>query len=213
MAACQKSVGIHSVRRAGHQGAVVFSLFELQVVELVRQHDVDLVDLISQYFIQRPQHEGVAFLHLIQVREQACAGETAVTGQDTVAALSPDGKRTARDMSDRDLQDRVVGTVVDGQEAIDLLDLDISHDPGAGDVQLPFIVRGLRRVELPEDAACSDPAVILPGALEHLIIEFIADVCDAVRIVCDGPGLMEAVPVVADTGIQHQGQPGKEDQD
>ena len=84
----QQPMGIYAIWRAGDEGAVILAFDNLQSGGLLRLDDQYLIDLIGQHLIENPEHEYRAFLQLIEVGEQLCAGQTAMTGQNAMGALS-----------------------------------------------------------------------------------------------------------------------------
>ena len=89
-----------------------------------------------------------------------------MAGEDAVGALAAHGQGAALDVADGDLQDAVVGAVVDGQGAADFLDVDIAHDAASVDVQLTEVIRPLLVGECHRAAAVGcDSLVIGPGVI------------------------------------------------
>ena len=80
VAAHQQAVGVDAVRCTGDQCAKVLPFLNFKFVQLIRQYNADLVDLIGQRFIQHMQHKAVTCFHLIQAGEQLGARKAAVTG-------------------------------------------------------------------------------------------------------------------------------------
>ena len=108
-------------------------------------------------------------------------------------------------MTDRNLKNGFICSVIDRKRNLDAGDINISHDAGSGDVQdtvvgcqflicqiktawffCQIVVKGLR---------------FRPHAVEFLFVH----VCDLSRISCDCPCLMERVPPVTETRICNQG--------
>ena len=101
----------------------------------MRFHDVDLVHLIGQNFVQHTEHKGISFRQLVQIGEQLRRRQSPMAGNHAVGAGTTYGEGTALDMADGDLQHRVLSAMVDRQGDPDGGDLDIAHDAVAGDVQ------------------------------------------------------------------------------
>ena len=56
---------VDAVGGAGHQGDIIHPLGGKQLVDLSRQHNGDLIDLIGQHPIQHPQDEIAALMNLL----------------------------------------------------------------------------------------------------------------------------------------------------
>ena len=101
--------------------------------------------------------ERIALLQLVQAGEQPGAGQSGMPGHHRMRGLAAHRQRTARDMAGRDLQDALVGAVVDRQAHLDAGDGHIAHHTRAGDVEhalvIPFLGIG------------HDPTVVLVLAL------------------------------------------------
>ena len=115
-------------------------------------------------------------------------------------------------MAHGDLQHALVHAVVDGQRDLELRDLDVAHDAGTGNIQQRLILRqifpGLPQRVFP----LGQPLVISLGSRPHLVVIIIVQRGHALGVGGDGVGLVEGVPVVADAGVQQQGEPCQEDQ-
>ena len=110
-------------------------------------------------------------------------------------------------MADGDLQDGILRAMVDGQAHVNFGNLDIAHDPLTGYVQQAFVFGLLLLGEEEAVAATTQVPVILPGGVPDGVIAGVVESGHVFGVGGDGAGLVEGVPVVADGGVQQQGQP------
>ena len=108
------------------------------------------------------------------------------------------------------LQNRILRAVVNGQAHVDFRDLDIAHDPLAGDVQKAFVFRLLFFGEGIAAVPVQQPFIIGPGGLPKGLVTGLIQGGHVFGVGGNGFGLVEGVPVVTDGGVQQQGQPYKE---
>ena len=73
VSAHQEAVRVNPVWRAGDEGRLVFAMVECEFAQIVRQHDIDLVDLVGVRLPQHMEGERVAGAQLVEVAEQ-CRG-------------------------------------------------------------------------------------------------------------------------------------------
>ena len=71
-----------------------------------------------------------------------------MSGKDTVRARAADRETGSLEMSDADLQDSRVNTVIHGELYPDFSDINIAHDAGSGDIKCCFIaVDAVRQIK------------------------------------------------------------------
>ena len=102
--------------------------------------------------------------------------------------------------------------MIDGQGAVNTGNLDIAHNAQAGNIQQLFIGRFLLLRQQVGIVPLQKGCVIGGSRLPKGLILVLVQAGDLLGIDRDGPGLVLGVPVIADGGIQQQGQPKKEDQ-
>ena len=105
MAANQQPVGIDTIGSAGDEGAIIPALFDIEVLKLVWKDCTDLIDLIGEGFVKYAYHKSIAVVKQIEVAEELCTGQSAVSGEDAVGRFTADREGTALDMTDGDLED------------------------------------------------------------------------------------------------------------
>ena len=81
----------------GGNHALLFrvAFYDLDVVDLIWQHHLDLINLIGQHLAQNRDGKGIAHFHFVQIRKQFCMRQTAVGGKDTMGAFAAYGQRCA----------------------------------------------------------------------------------------------------------------------
>ena len=89
----QKPVGVDAVRRACDQGAQILAFFNLEVREILRLYDPDMVHLVGEGLIEDRHREGVSFPELIEVCKKPRRGKSPVPGKQAVGALSAHRQR------------------------------------------------------------------------------------------------------------------------
>ena len=104
-------------------------------------------------------------------------------------------------MSDRNLKNRAVCAVVDGEHHVDLLDLDVTHNPGSADVQFLLVFFLLFVGQFPVETSLRESSVILPRAVQDLLVILGVHIRDLLRVGSDCPCLVEGVPVVREGWI------------
>ena len=134
MATNQKPMGIDPKGGAGYKGTQILAFLQPQIGGVVRQHGVDLVNLIGQDFIQHLQIEGVPNFQLVQVGKHLLACKTGVTGEDGVGAAAANGQGTANEMPHAPVQGFLIRAMVDRQGYPQLGNMNIAHGSGAGEV-------------------------------------------------------------------------------
>ena len=139
MSSYQESVGIYAVGRAGHQSTKILIFLDCQERYVVWVHYSYLINLVSQGFVQYPEHKYISLFQLIDISEQFGRGKSSVPGNNAVRAFSPDRDGGAFNMSDRGLQNLFIGSVVDRQRHSYFGDLNISHYSFSGDIEQFFI--------------------------------------------------------------------------
>ena len=92
MSTDQQSVGIDTVGGTGKHGAIVLTLADHEAVYLMRLYNEDLIYLIGQDLVQNTEHKQVSLADLVQVGKELGAGQTPVSGNNTMGALSTYGK-------------------------------------------------------------------------------------------------------------------------
>lgn len=209
MTADQKAVGIHTVGCAGHEGDLVLTGDDGELVGLGGENDKDLLDLVGEDFIQHVDGEGVALDDLVKVGEKPCARQAAMPGNDGMGGRTADGKAGALDMSGRNLKNALGGAVVNGQLHVDIGDGNIAHDAGAGDIEDVVIARnfvkiGKRCIERGE------LAVIVAGFGEHLVVLLVVKLGDRFLVAGNDMGRHVLVPPIGEGRIEHHGESHEE---
>ena len=202
MAANQQAVRVDGVGCAGDQGTQVLPRNNAQIPRLLRQDDADLIHLVGQHLVQRPDDEGITLGQLVDIGEQTGRRQTTVSGQDTMGTRAADGQRRALDVADGDLQDAVIRAMINGQGAADLLYFNIPDDTASVNIQL-FLVLGplfLREIG-PAATRLGDLLVVGVGALQQFFITVLVHVGHRFRVVDHDLGLPVTVPPVRDGRI------------
>ena len=130
-----------------------------------------------------------------------------------MGAFAAHGQAGPFQMAHGDLQDRFLRTMIDGQRAINAGDFNIAHDAKTGHIQkllVFFLLCVAQKVGVVP--FCQRRIVGLCGGPDFVIL-ILVQICDFLGICGNGPGLVEGVPVIADRGVQQQGQPCKKDQE
>ena len=213
VSADKKTMGVDPVGGTGYQCTVVLSRFDQEILGVVRFHDGDFVHLVGKDLVEDTEQEDVPFRKFVQIGEKFGAGETSVTGDDAVVSGAAHGKACPFQMSHGDLQNGFGGAVVDGEGAADGRDLHVAHDAVAGEIQVGVVGRFLFLREKVGGCAAVKGQVVGFGFLPDAGVFFLIDVCHFFGVGSDGPGLGEGVPVIADCGVQQQGQPCKENKE
>ena len=185
MPADQHAVAVDAVGRAGDECAEILSLFNFQVVQGFREHDPDLVDLVGVGLVQDGEREGITLCHLAQIRKKLCAGKTAVAGKRTVAPRASDRKTRLFQVSDGDLQDLLVRTVIQREFDVDLRNVDISHDAGSREIQKAQVFFSLFLGHVPLDPCLGKTVIIVFSGADRLRVLRRVQVRHALHIACD----------------------------
>ena len=115
------------------------------------------------------QGKCIPHLHFIQCRKKLCGRQSPVTGKDRVRAFAADGERASRHVPCRNLQDALVHAVIDRQLHMNLRNLQIAHNSGAGDIQFPVIPGKLRIIRVkPVRRLIPQPGIVDMGGPPHL---------------------------------------------
>lgn len=209
----QQTVRVDAVGRAGHERDQVLSLLDLQSRDLGRQHDRDLVDLIGVRLVKNPNDEGIPLDQLVEVREELGRWKSPVTGQDGVRAFPADGKRASFDMAGGDLKDGVGHAVVDRKRDLDLLDFDIAHDAGSGDVEDLVIFEIFTLCWRESGVGVGEGLIVGSGFFQNPIFLVGTHVIDGFGVVRDGSCGVKGVPPVGERRIEHDAQSQNQNED
>lgn len=117
-----------------------------RVLDLLRQDDGNLIDLIGQQAVQHRDGEGVPCLEPVKVREQHRTGQTAVGRQYAVGGRAAHRQARTLEMADADLQHAVRCAVINRQLDVDFINCDVAHNAGAGDIERVLIPGNFLRV-------------------------------------------------------------------
>ena len=88
----QQSMGVDAIRRTGDQCTEILALLDGQSRYIARFYDQDLIHFIGQHLIQNANDKGISLHELIQIGKELCAGQSPVSGEDTVGTLSATGR-------------------------------------------------------------------------------------------------------------------------
>ena len=203
VAAHQHAVGIDAVGCAGDERAVILTGNGDKLGDVAGQNNANLVNLIGDHLVEDGDREAVPFRDLVQIGKEPGTGQTAVAGEHSMGAGAADGKTRPIHMADGDLQYRFLGGMVNGNVDIDGGDIDIAHQPGAGEVEQQIILGQVLLGHGVGVLLLQQARVIVVGGLDH------GGQLSGVRLVHltgvrdDGAGGVEGVPPVADRGISH----------
>ena len=167
---------------------------------------------VKNWMVTYTENKGITNLHLIQIRKQLGAGQSAMAGQQAVGALAAHRQAGADDVPNGDLQHLVGGAVVNGQRNIDGGNFDMAHNAGTGGIQQGRIAGQSGFIRNEAVVEPGNGTVIFVGGFPHGIVAGVIDGGHRLRIAGDGSGLVQGVPVVGHRGVQHQGQANEEDQ-
>ena len=103
--------------------------------------------------------------------------------------------------------------MVDGQGAVDLRDLNVAHDAKAGHIQQALILFFLCFAEKKRHVSPGQRFIIALRGIPKRVILGVVQLRDSFGVAGNGAGLVEGVPVVADGGVQQQGQACKKQHD
>ena len=92
VAADEQAVRVDAIRCTGDERAEIFTGLDCQRAHLMRLDDQNLVDLIGQRLVERPQNENIPDDQPVQIGEQLCAWQAAMAGKDTMRVFSTDRK-------------------------------------------------------------------------------------------------------------------------
>ena len=211
----EQPVRVDSVRRAGHEGHIVLTGDYVQPAQIARQYRRDLVDRIRVSLVEDVDLENVAVVQLVEIREQLRPGQSPVSADDGVRALSPDREARPFDMPRRDLEHRFARSVIDAEEAGDRRDLDVADHAVSEGIEDRIIFGDLLVGQhfLLDDLPGGEASVPLVRGVEVCGVLLFVDVHDVFGVGRDGAGLVEGVPVVRKGRVQQQGEPCKKKQD
>ena len=163
MPAYQQTMGVHAVWRAGDEGRQIGAVLDGEPVQFVGQDHADPVHLIGEGLAEDVEGEGVALLQCIQSGQKACARQPRMPGDRRMRGIAADGQRTAWKMPDGDLQNGLVGAVVDRESGAEARDGHVAHDASAGDVQQRLVCAGLLHGGMPAVRGCGQTRVVGAG--------------------------------------------------
>lgn len=206
-------MGIDAIGSTGNERALVAVVINGQGGNVLRIHDEYLIHLIGENLMQDTDQELIPFHDLIQIGEELGAWETSVAGENGMRPLSSHGKAGPVQMADGDLEDALIGAVVNRERAFDCRNIHVTHNAGPGYIQgiavfFLFLVR-----EGKNTRAKADPAVKSPRSFQNRVIFRGIHRRYRIRVGGNGPGLVERVPIVTEAGIQQQGQACDKDDD
>ena len=92
MAADEQAVRVDAIRCTGDERAEIFTGLDQQRAHLMRFDNQDLVNLIGQRLVKRPQDKNIPSDQPVQIGEQLCTGQAAMAGKDTMRVFSADRK-------------------------------------------------------------------------------------------------------------------------
>ena len=130
-----------------------------------------------------------------------------------MGAFAAHGQAGPFQMAHGDLQDRFLRTMIDGQRAINAGDFNIAHDAKTGHIQKLLVFFLLGVAEQVRIDPIGQRCVVAFGRGPDFVVLILVQICNFLGICGNGPGLVEGVPVIADRGVQQQGQPCKKDQE
>ena len=209
----KKPVCVDSVRRARHKRAVILPVLDLQILDLTRKNDADLIDLIRDDTPEHNQLERVALLHPVDIREELGRRKTRVARDHAVHRVRRDGQRASREMPGRNLQHALARVVVDRQIDVLLLDLDISHDAGAADVERTLVLRHLVIGHMVPVGKCKQLFIEPAGLIPHGLPLFLGEVPRRPLVGGDRLTLMKIIPPVAEMRIEQHADTRCKEQD
>jgi hypothetical protein len=170
MSTDQQSVGIDTVGGTGKHGTIVLTLADHEAVYLMRLYNEDLIYLIGQDLIQNAEHKQVSLADLVQVGKELGAGQTPVSGNNAVGTLPTYRKAGPLQVTDSDLEDRVLGAVIYRERNTDAGDLNIAHNTVTGNVQELVILLLLFRGSGIAVGTVQETAVIFSRCLQESFV-------------------------------------------
>ena len=81
-------------------------------------HNAALIHLVGQGLVQNPQEELAALRQFVKIGKEPCTGQSPVSGEDAVGAVSAHRQGGSLNLSHGDLQNGLINAVVDGQSAL-----------------------------------------------------------------------------------------------
>ena len=136
-------MGVHPVRRAGHQRHPVLAGHNLQLRGVIRFDHRNAIHLVAERTAHHFDVEVVADAHLIQAREHHCLDQPTVAGDHRMRAPPAHRQAAAIQMSGSGCERRLRRAMVDRQAYGDLRNADGSHHAAAGIEQaLIFLIFG-----------------------------------------------------------------------
>ena len=103
--------------------------------------------------------------------------------------------------------------MIDGQRAINAGDVNIAHDAEAGHIQQALVFFLLGVAEQVGIVPIGQRCVVAFGCGPDFVILLLVQIGYFFGIRGNGFRLVQGVPVIADRGVQQQGQPCKKDQE
>lgn len=134
-----------------------------------------------------------------------------MAGKDAMGTCSADGEGSTLNMADGDLEDGLIGTVINGEGAVNFFDFDIAHDAVAGHIEQGEIAFLLFLGRVVTVGGVPEVLIIRSGVVQELFVVDVGDIGDGLGVTSDRARLVEGVPVVADCWVQQQGQPCNQD--
>ena len=127
-------------------------------------------------------------------------------------SAAADWQTAALKMTNCNRQHRRIGAVIDRQLHTDLVNVDVPHNAGAGDIQCIFIAVDLLPLEQRLRKLRQTRVIVFRFGKQFRIIIH-RDRRNSFFIVRDGARLRLGVPVIADRRVQQHGQTHEKDED
>ena len=119
-----------------------------------------------------------------------------------MGAFAAHGQAGPVQMADGDLEDDLLGAVVDGQVDVDLGNFDVGHDAVSGHVQELFVLVFQAVIQNEGIVPAVQRLVVGPGLLPEGGVVLFAQMGHLLGVGADGPTLVEGVPPVAEGRVQ-----------
>ena len=113
----------------------------------------------------------------------------------------------------RHLQHSLIGTVVDGQVNLHPIDINVSHDIGAFDLELPVVLGRFLLCHVPEDARLRKVPVVGFSLRQYPVVICRIHLLDGFHVGCHRPGLVKGVPPIGESRVCHNPGSGQHHQD
>ena len=136
----EQSMRVDGIRRACDEGHVVRPRFDCKRFGLLWQHRENLIDLIGKCLLEDLHVKDVAKLHLVELGEEFCGRQPAMSGDRRVGGRAAHGQRRGLDVPRGYLQDFFLGGVVDGHGLVEARDGDVAHHARAGEVEQAHVL-------------------------------------------------------------------------